>query len=337
MIARRLIFPGFERKLRPLTGQFVGFAFTGPTFDADNRPACITLFQMSDIPKLRMASKETPEDLARRFERETRRVLEQREDDLENSLAPFRVGSVAFLNAVPLTRGLEEQIQFMPPSELAARLQRDELDAGLVSVTEVLFNDRYDVLDGIAIASLGEVMSVFLAHKQPLEEIREIFCDPASLTSVNLLKVLLAERGLTPAFRTLPDYKSAPALENVLLIGDHGIEFLRAPHDHTIIDLGSAWFELTQLPFVYAVWALRRGTENSQLRRQLREARNFGLDTLDHIISSRPEFDREFRQDYLSWHIHYHLGADEKRGLAKFIDLLRKHGLGPVFEPRFVV
>ena len=30
------------------------------------------------------------------------------------------------------------------------------LDAALVSVTEVLFNDRYDILDGIAVASLGD-------------------------------------------------------------------------------------------------------------------------------------------------------------------------------------
>src|SRR5213595_3966753 len=95
-----------------------------------------------DIPKLRMTPRETPEELAQRYERETRRVLDQRESNLENSLAPFRVGSVPYLNAVPLTRGLEEQIIFVPPSELAERLRRDELDAALVSITEVLFNDR---------------------------------------------------------------------------------------------------------------------------------------------------------------------------------------------------
>jgi chorismate dehydratase len=291
----------------------------------------------NEIPKLRMAPKESAEELEQRYERETRRVLDQRENNLESSLAPFRVGSVGYLNAVPLTRGLEEQVQFMTPSQLAEKLRRDELDAALVSVTEVLFNDRYDVLDGIAIACLGEVQSVFLAHRQPLEEIREIFCDTASLTSVNLLKVLLAERGLKPQFKPLADYKSASSLENVLLIGDRAIEFLRAPHEHTIWDLGEAWFELTKLPFVYAVWALRRGIENQELRRKLHEAKSFGLDTLDHIIASRPEFDRDFRQDYLTWHIQYHLGADEKRGLAEFIELLRKHVYGPVYEPRFVV
>jgi chorismate dehydratase len=287
--------------------------------------------------KLRMTPLETAEEIAQRFERETRRVRSQRENDLENSLAPFRVGSVPYLNAAPLTRGLEEQIIFVPPSELAQQLQRDELDAALVSVTEVLFNDRYDVLDGIAIASLGEVQSVFLAHKEPLEKIREIFCDTASLTSVNLLKILFAERGLKPEFKPLADYKSAPSLENVLLIGDRAIDFFRASHEHTIWDLGKAWFELTKLPFVYAVWALRRGIENQELRRKLREAKSFGLDTLDNIIATRPEFDRDFRQDYLTWHIQFHLGSDEKRGLAKFIELLRKHGFGPVHEPHFVV
>ena len=72
-----------------------------------------------ETPKLRLAPAETPEELARRFERETRPVLLQRESRLENSLAGFKVGSVPYLNAVPLTRGLEEEIIFAPPSELA--------------------------------------------------------------------------------------------------------------------------------------------------------------------------------------------------------------------------
>ena len=149
----------------------------------------------------------------------------KRETALEDSLAPFRVGSVPYLNTAPLTRGLEEQLVFMPPSELARRLRRDELDAALVSVTEVLFNDRYDILDGIAIASLGEVQSVLLAHRGPLEEMREIYCDSASLASLNLLKVLLAERGLQPELKPLTAYGGAAALDNVFMIGDQAILF----------------------------------------------------------------------------------------------------------------
>jgi chorismate dehydratase len=290
----------------------------------------------SHPPKLRMAPPETADELAHRVEREQRAANLQRESKLVQSLAPFRVGSVRYLNAVPLTRGLEEQIVFATPSELAAMLRRDELDAALVSVTEVLFNDRYDVLDGIAIASLGEVKSVILAHRKPLDEAREIFCDPASLTSIQLLRVLLAERGLKPEFKPLASYDPKSIPDFALLIGDPALDFLLAEHPHDVWDLGAAWYEMTELPFIYAVWALRRGIENSALRRQLREARDFGLDTLDYIIRSRTEYDYDFRNDYLSWHIHYHLGTDEKRGLMKFIELLRKHNLGTVVEPKMV-
>ena len=287
-------------------------------------------------PKLRMAPHETAEETVHRIEREQRAADLQRESNLQDSLAPFRVGSVGFLNTVPLTRGLEEEVIYATPARLAEMLQRDELDAGLVSVVEVLFNDRYDILDGIAIASLGEVKSVLLAHRKPLSEVTEVFCDTASLTSVQLLRVLLAERGLKPQFKPLPSYDFATLPDYAMLIGDPALDFALGPHEHEIWDLGAAWFEMTNLPFVYAVWALRRGIENSGLRRHLREARDFGLDTLDAIIRTRTEYTYDFRKDYLGWHIHYHLGSDEKRGLAKFMELLRRHGCGPVFEPRFV-
>jgi chorismate dehydratase len=283
-----------------------------------------------------MAPAEPAEALSHRVEREQRASQLQRESNLEQSLAPFRVGSVGYLNAVPLTRGLEEEVIFATPAKLAEMLRKDELDAALVSVVEVLFNDRYDILDGIAIASLGEVKSVLLAHRKPLEEVREVFCDPASLTSVELLRVLFAERGIRPEFKPLPSYDFATLPDYVLLIGDRALDLLRGRDQHEVWDLGEAWYDLTKLPFVYAVWALRRGIENAPLRRQLREARDFGLDTLDHIIASRNDYDYDFRKDYLSWHIHFHLGSDEKRGLKKFVELLRKHGSGQIFEPKFV-
>ncbi|MBU6409545.1 MAG: menaquinone biosynthesis protein [Verrucomicrobia bacterium] len=248
----------------------------------------------------------------------------------------FRIGSVNYLNAAPLTRGIESELIFATPARLAEMLGRDELDAALVSITEVLFNDRYDVLDGVAIASLGEVYSVVLAHRKPIEEAREIYCDTASLTSVNLLKVLLAGRGLFPQFKPLESHSAAAQKDFALLIGDPAIDFRRGPHDHEIFDLGAAWTELTRLPFVYAAWALRRGIENAELRRELREAKKFGMETLDFLIENRAEYDRDFRRDYLEWNIHYHLAADEKRSIGVFCDLLRKHVAATVYDPVFV-
>ena len=253
-----------------------------------------------------------------------------------SELSKFRIGSVNYLNAAPLTRGLESRLTLAAPADLAAMLRRDELDAALVSTAEVLLTDRYDVLDGVAIASLGEVYSVLLVHRPPLEKLKEIYCHTASLSGLNLLKILLAERGLKPDFKPLPDVAKVAEHDAVLIIGDPAIDFQRAPHEHEIFDLGTAWYELTNLPFVFAVWALRRGIENKALRRELLDAKKFGLDTLDYLIETRREYDEDFRRDYLGWHVHYHLASDEKRGIAKFGELLRKHGLGPVYEPKYV-
>ena len=68
------------------------------------------------MPKLRMAPRETAEELIHRLEREKRAADLQRESNLESSLENFRVGSVPYLNAVPLTRGLEGRIYSFPPN-----------------------------------------------------------------------------------------------------------------------------------------------------------------------------------------------------------------------------
>jgi len=249
---------------------------------------------------------------------------------------PPRLGSVHYLNAAPLTFGIEDQMVFATPARLAELLRRDELDAALVSITEVLLNDRYDILDGVAIAARGEVYSVLLAHKKPLAKVREVFCDTASLTSVNLLKVLLAERGLRPEFRPLESYAAAAQKDFVLLIGDPAIDFQRAPHTHQIFDLGTEWLTLTGLPFVFAVWALRRGVDQVANARKLRAAKANGLRDLDQIIRERPEHDEAFRRTYFERHIRYDLNGEEKQAVARFCELLVKHQLGPVFPPYYI-
>jgi chorismate dehydratase len=144
----------------------------------------------------------------------------------------------------------------------------------------------------------------------------------------------------------MPDPAQAAVHDAFLLIGDPAIDFQRSrppspgpgatSTQHEILDLGAAWYELTNLPFVFAVWALRRGMENKELRGELKAAKRFGLETLDYLIETREEYDEDFRRDYLGWHVHYHLADDEKRGIAKFTELLQKHGLGPVYEPKYV-
>ena len=269
--------------------------------------------------------------------------------DLETPLVPVeldprpqiprgvRIGSVPYLNAVPLTWGLEKKIAFLPPNELGMSLRAEDLDVALLSITEVLFQDRYRILDGMGVCSRGAVGSVFLAHSSPIEEIREIYCDPASLTSVNLLKVLLQRRGVQPKWRVLKSYEEARERENVLLIGNPAIRFLSQNIRHHVWDLGQAWEEEMHLPFVYAVWVVRREVTDARLFAQLREAKYNGMENMDRIIASYTEFDAPFRRQYLTKNIHYHVGDEEKRGISRFVHELRQLPKLRVFDPEFIV
>lgn len=248
----------------------------------------------------------------------------------------LRAGSVPYLNVAPLVHGLLGRVRQLPPSRLAEALRRGEVDAGLVSVTEVLLHDAYDILEGPCVASDGEVFSVFLAHRIPLAELRVVHCHTASLTSVNLLRVLLAERGVRPSFAPLEDPTDASLHEAALLIGDPAIAFRRAPHAQSVWDLGAAWRELTGLPFVYAVWALRRGVDTTALRAELLAAAERGEREFDEVVRTAPGFDEAFRREYLTRHVRNRLGPRERAGLEHFVTLLARHAGTPVYPPRFV-
>ena len=146
---------------------------------------------------------------------------------------------------------------------------------------------------------------------------------------MRLLKVLLAERGLQPEFKPLPDYDFTTVPDYLMLIGDSALDFLFGGHEHDIWDLGTAWYELTGLPFVYAVCALRRGIENTQLRRQLTEVYSASTPSTRSSATTR---NTTISADYLGWHIHYHL-ARRERGLAKFAE---PRARARPDEPRFV-
>ncbi|MBT5927380.1 MAG: menaquinone biosynthesis protein [Verrucomicrobia bacterium] len=253
-----------------------------------------------------------------------------------NTLAGFRIGSVPYLNSVPLTYGIEDQIIFAPPSQLAGMLENETLDAALVSITEALLHPGYVILDNVAVASDGPVLSVFLATKIPLESVKVVHCDPASLTSINLLKVLLREKGIHPQWQPLADYADAPGKDAVLLIGDPAIAFSQTEHPHEILDLGGAWKELTGLPFVFAVWAIREECDNPDLLKALTLAKVEGVSHLPFLIERESRFDAGFRNDYLGKAIRYDLGAREKSGIQCFIEHMAKGSDHPVYPPKFV-
>ena len=249
--------------------------------------------------------------------------------------AAMRIGCVPYLNARPLIYGIEDKVTLCTPARLADLMYRDQFDVGLVPVAEVLLHDRYDLLDGLAIAARGAVKSVFLAHREPIEKLKRIAVDPASRTSVWLLRVLLKiGYHIEPEFYPRPSGAKLSEHEAMMLIGDEAIwyatrnpEVASRREPPTLWDLGEAWASLTGLPFVFAAWALQGGIEVEPVAELLRGAKANGLAHIEEIVQDSTEATAEFRRAYFTRHVCYDLSESEKQGVARFQQYLFELGL----------
>jgi chorismate dehydratase len=233
-----------------------------------------------------------------------------------------RVGSVPYLNAKPLTRAIASPLAYLEPSRLAADLRAGHLDVGLVPIMEVLEAPAgfYRVGRGMAIGSERDVFSVYLNYAGPLAKVETVALDPASKTSVELARIVLEK-----FHRLKPRYVSSdePA-DAQLLIGDPAIIHRQAHPEQNYLDLAEAWRTHTQLPFVFAVWALRLPLLRALfVAEQLRQAKRTGL--RNRALIARNAFERE----YLTEHLHYELGKPQRAAIAKFAELLVEMGRLP--------
>ncbi len=241
-------------------------------------------------------------------------------------LRGLRIGCVKYLNSRPLICAYDGPVVFEHPSVLARMLSANELDAALVPAFEALRDPDYLLVDDVAVACDGPVFSVFLAHRGELRDVRSVELDPASLTSANLLKVLLAEfHGLRPAFGASGDAK--------LLIGNQAIDFRRAEEgksDWRFLDLGAEWKRCTGLPFVFAVWAMRGGTPEPRAAADaFRALKDAGVARIPGLIVHEDFADAETRRRYLTEWLRFGIGPRGREALLLYRALLAKHGLIP--------
>jgi chorismate dehydratase len=183
----------------------------------------------------------------------------------------LRIGEINYLNCTPIFAMLRERFadpdyRFVPgvPAILNQRLCSDEIDICPSSSIEYARHPgSYLILPGISIAAIGDVKSVLLLSPQPLEELNgaEIALTGESATSIALLKILLACRySFTNSFRaaTVGEQDGNPVGGPLLLIGDSALRAAGQGHYRYVYDLGRLWFEYTGLPFVFALWLVRR-------------------------------------------------------------------------------
>ena len=245
----------------------------------------------------------------------------------------IRVAAVDYLNTKPLIYGFEQgmmadnmSLVVDYPAKIASMLMNDEVDLGLVPVAVIpLLKESYIISD-YCIGCNGEVASVCLFSEVPLSEIENVILDYQSRTSVALFSVLLSEY-----------WKLAPQLiggskgfeEQIngttagLVIGDRALK--QRKRSKYIYDLGTAWKEMTGLPFVFAAWIANKKLPEDFIT-SFNNAAGEGFYHIDEIVAANPFPDYSLKEYYLK-NIDYRLNEEKREALDKFLTYLKSPAL----------
>jgi chorismate dehydratase len=258
------------------------------------------------------------------------------------------VGRITYANCAPFFHHLRDagfsgEVIEGVPSRLNQMLAEGTIDISPSSSFEYACNWRdYLLLPGQSISSIGPVNSVLLFSPVELSALDgvEISITGESATSINLLKILLKELA---GCREVVCSKSEAGGETIveqgghaLLIGDRALQASRQlPDGMKIYDLGALWYLLTGLPFVFALWIVRRDAAAAKANdlscfvEQLTAARQKAFADLAQLARVAPErfwYGEAELQAY--WRqMSYDLDALHLQGLEMFFTLCVKHQL----------
>lgn len=266
-----------------------------------------------------------------------------------NTTPPLRVAAVSFLNSVPLVWGLVHgphrqrfAVTNMLPSLCADALRAPAdsaaaADAGIIPSIEYQRIEGLRIVPGLSVASSGPVRSVLLISKVPLGQIRSVALDTSSRTSVCLVQILMARHyHIAPeVISHAPDLKSMLArCDAAMMIGDPA---LSSDFPGLVVrDLADDWREMTGLPFVFAVWAVRAGALRPGLNAAFQESAAYALALLDRIIPeerARTGLSPELIRTYLTENIDFSLGERNLAGLRLFYHLAAELGFTAADKP----
>ena len=246
----------------------------------------------------------------------------------------IRVGAVSYLNTKPLIYGFEQgmmdndiELHFDYPANIAAMLLNDETDIGLIPVAVIPKLKEHHIISAYCIGCDGEVASVCLFSEIPINEIKTILLDYQSRTSVALLKVLLKEHWkIAPELvATTAGYENNIAGNTAaLVIGDRALR--QRKKSKYIYDLGTAWKELTGLPFVFAAWIANKKMTDEFVS-SFNTATGLGMQHIDEIVAANP-LDEYSLHEYYTKNISYQLTEEKRKGLELFLKKITESGRG---------
>jgi len=251
----------------------------------------------------------------------------------------LRISAISYLNTAPLMWDFEHgigsdfDISYTLPSACARALQAGTADIGIIPAAAYAQIPGLTILPGVAIASRQPVRSILLVSKVPVDKIRTVALDTASMTSVALTKILF-EKWLGGG-RTFISME--PNIEEMLcahdaglVIGDPALQVDRSRY--LTLDLAEEWIRHTGQPFVFAFWAVRqqalqedsfREAVSQDLAAIFQQSRDHGLEpaSLNQITREwalRLGLAPSVIHSYLTENIYYELDARCLEGLQLF-------------------
>ena len=244
-------------------------------------------------------------------------------------LKKIRVGAVSYLNTRPFLYGIKQHnvindIDLIEdyPSRVAQMLINDKIDVGLIPVAAIPQLSEHHIVSNYCIGADGPVASVGIFSDLPIEQLKNIYLDYQSKTSVNLAKILLKdfwnkEVNFLPA--NSEDFRSSINGDTgAVLIGDRALE--QRSKSKYVYDLGEAWKKYTGLPFVFAAWVANKPLPPDFVP-AFNEANKWGLERLEVVLQNinYPVYDLK---KYFTQNISYLLDAEKRKGLALFMEKL---------------
>ncbi|MBF0302659.1 MAG: menaquinone biosynthesis protein [Desulfamplus sp.] len=215
------------------------------------------------------------------------------------------MGKIDYINASPVYYGLDhglkpEWIEMIegPPAVLNSMIKNSQLEISPVSSAFYGMNHKeLMILPDLSISCHGEVLSVILMTNYPIEELdsKTIVLTQDSATSAALVKLVVIQKGINPNFitgklRTVSDVPSDA--DAAMIIGDAAMSQPWEKRFKYRIDLGNLWYETTGLPFVFALWVVRREIvishydEIKDALEILYKSRQEGYNNIDKVIAA---------------------------------------------------
>lgn len=266
----------------------------------------------------------------------------------------IRIGKINYTNVWPIYHyfphekfgtALEwiEQV----PTGLNRAMLAGEVDMGAISSFAYgQSHDRYELFPELSVSAYGDVHSLLLFHKKPLEQLDgcTVVLPTTSATTVNLLKIVL-ERfiGVRPQY-----VYAAPSLDTMmkhadaaLLIGDDAIRASWTATPYEVSDMGGLWHRFTGQWMTFAVWAVRKESirQHPQLVAAVHESflqsKEAGLKHREPIVrqaQAKIGGTSQYWRGYFD-NLSHDFGPEQRRGLSLYFRYANELGLLPEPAP----